>query len=271
MPLYDYRCTNGHRFEVLQKFADDPIEVCEVCGAPAVRVLHPVAIHFKGSGFYNTDYGKGGKKKPSSDGGKGKSSSDSSSKSSESSSSSSSGDSKKSDSGSSSSRARPAPRATPRKKPPTAEISALVNGAAGPVQRVAWRRAAAPACPGTCRSLGVLRARRRSRPGRRSAAACRPGGTAACGPARNLTQPSSRNSLAVRSVVSGSAIALPMRRQVEDVPRARQLVAERGHHPLLALGAGDVGVAAGWSCGGSAHRRARGAPSRWMLPFSKCQ
>ncbi len=41
--------------------ADDPIEVCEVCGAPAVRVLHPVAIHFKGSGFYSTDYGRGKK------------------------------------------------------------------------------------------------------------------------------------------------------------------------------------------------------------------
>jgi putative FmdB family regulatory protein len=64
MPIYEYRCTNDHRFEVLQRFSDDPIEVCEVCGAPAVRVLHPVAIHFKGSGFYNTDYGKG-KKKPS--------------------------------------------------------------------------------------------------------------------------------------------------------------------------------------------------------------
>ena len=82
MPIYEYRCTNDHRFEVLQRFSDDPIEVCEVCGAPAVRVLHPVAIHFKGSGFYNTDYGKG-KKKPSDSksegGGESKSSSDSSS------------------------------------------------------------------------------------------------------------------------------------------------------------------------------------------------
>jgi putative FmdB family regulatory protein len=99
MPIYEYRCTNDHRFEVLQRFSDDPIEVCEVCGAPAVRVLHPVAIHFKGSGFYNTDYGKG-KKKPSDSksegGGESKSSSDSSP-----SSGSSSGDSKKSDSSSS--------------------------------------------------------------------------------------------------------------------------------------------------------------------------
>jgi len=61
MPIYEYRCTNGHRFEVLQKIADDPITECEECGAPATRVLHPVAIHFKGSGFYSTDYGRGKK------------------------------------------------------------------------------------------------------------------------------------------------------------------------------------------------------------------
>jgi putative FmdB family regulatory protein len=61
MPIYEYRCTNGHRFEVLQKIADDPLTECQECGAPAVRVLHPVAIHFKGSGFYSTDYGRGKK------------------------------------------------------------------------------------------------------------------------------------------------------------------------------------------------------------------
>src|SRR5438093_10236750 len=61
MPIYEYRCQNDHRFEVLQKFADEPLTECEVCGAPATRVLHPVAIHFKGSGFYSTDYGRGKK------------------------------------------------------------------------------------------------------------------------------------------------------------------------------------------------------------------
>ena len=66
MPIYEYRCQNDHRFEALQKFADDPITECEVCGAPAQRVLHPVAIHFKGSGFYSTDYGR--RKKTSSEG-----------------------------------------------------------------------------------------------------------------------------------------------------------------------------------------------------------
>ena len=66
MPIYEYRCQNDHRFEVLQKFADEPLTECEVCGAPATRVLHPVAIHFKGSGFYSTDYGR--KSKAASDG-----------------------------------------------------------------------------------------------------------------------------------------------------------------------------------------------------------
>jgi putative FmdB family regulatory protein len=58
MPLYEYRCENGHTFEVMQRMSDDPVQTCEVCGAPVQRVFHPVAVHFKGSGFYNTDYGK---------------------------------------------------------------------------------------------------------------------------------------------------------------------------------------------------------------------
>jgi len=58
MPVYGYRCENGHTFEVIQRMSDDPITACEVCGAPVQRVFHPVAVHFKGSGFYTTDYGK---------------------------------------------------------------------------------------------------------------------------------------------------------------------------------------------------------------------
>ena len=57
MPIYEYRCENGHLFEVMQRITDDPVTHCEVCGAPVQRVFHPVAVHFKGSGFYNTDYG----------------------------------------------------------------------------------------------------------------------------------------------------------------------------------------------------------------------
>ncbi|HEX4010564.1 MAG TPA: zinc ribbon domain-containing protein [Solirubrobacteraceae bacterium] len=57
MPIYEYRCKKGHVFEVMQKISDDPATKCEVCGATVQRVFHPVAVHFKGSGFYNTDYG----------------------------------------------------------------------------------------------------------------------------------------------------------------------------------------------------------------------
>ena len=58
MPIYEYKCENGHVFDVIQRMSDDALTECQECGAPAVRVLHPVAVHFKGSGFYNTDYGK---------------------------------------------------------------------------------------------------------------------------------------------------------------------------------------------------------------------
>ena len=58
MPTYEYRCANGHTFEVIQSMSDDPVTVCEVCGEPVQRVFHPVAVHFKGSGFYSTDYGR---------------------------------------------------------------------------------------------------------------------------------------------------------------------------------------------------------------------
>jgi putative FmdB family regulatory protein len=57
MPIYEYRCENGHTFETIQRMSDDALDSCEVCGAPAQRVLHAPAVHFKGSGFYNTDYG----------------------------------------------------------------------------------------------------------------------------------------------------------------------------------------------------------------------
>jgi putative FmdB family regulatory protein len=58
VPIYEYKCENGHVFDVIQKMSDEPLSACQECGAPAERVLHPVAVHFKGSGFYNTDYGK---------------------------------------------------------------------------------------------------------------------------------------------------------------------------------------------------------------------
>jgi putative FmdB family regulatory protein len=57
MPIYEYRCEKGHQFEVMQKMTDDPVLSCTRCDAPVQRVFHPVAVHFKGKGFYNTDYG----------------------------------------------------------------------------------------------------------------------------------------------------------------------------------------------------------------------
>ncbi len=58
MPIYEYRCAKGHTFEVMQRMADDTLSECTICSAPVQRVFHPVAVHFKGSGFYTTDYGK---------------------------------------------------------------------------------------------------------------------------------------------------------------------------------------------------------------------
>jgi putative FmdB family regulatory protein len=69
VPTYEYKCENGHRFEAVQSMADEPITECEVCGAPVERVFSPIAIHFKGSGFYTTDYGSKKKSASSSDGG----------------------------------------------------------------------------------------------------------------------------------------------------------------------------------------------------------
>ena len=64
MPIYEYRCPNGHVFELFQRIGDAPPPKCEVCGeGPVERVLYPVAIHFKGSGFYSTDYGRGSGKR----------------------------------------------------------------------------------------------------------------------------------------------------------------------------------------------------------------
>jgi putative FmdB family regulatory protein len=64
VPIYEYKCPNGHVFELFQRFSDSAPETCEVCDeGPVVRVLYPVAVHFKGSGFYSTDYGRGSRKK----------------------------------------------------------------------------------------------------------------------------------------------------------------------------------------------------------------
>ena len=58
MPIYEYRCENGHEFDVFQRMSDDALTTCQVCSGSAQRVLSAPAVHFKGSGFYTTDYGK---------------------------------------------------------------------------------------------------------------------------------------------------------------------------------------------------------------------
>jgi putative FmdB family regulatory protein len=60
MPIYEYECPNGHRFEVIQKFDDPPVEVCTVCGQSVQRLISSPAIQFKGSGWYITDYARKG-------------------------------------------------------------------------------------------------------------------------------------------------------------------------------------------------------------------
>lgn len=100
MPIYEYRCDNEHLVEVVQPMSEDALTECPECGAPTRRVLHSPAIHFKGSGFHNTDYGtrSSNKAKQAAAAAKKESSGDSSSGSSDSSSSSTSSDSSSSSS-----------------------------------------------------------------------------------------------------------------------------------------------------------------------------
>jgi putative FmdB family regulatory protein len=70
VPIYEYRCPNGHVFELFQRMDDAPPETCPTCGAgPLEKVLYPVAVHFKGSGFYSTDYGRSRKTAKEGEGG----------------------------------------------------------------------------------------------------------------------------------------------------------------------------------------------------------
>jgi putative FmdB family regulatory protein len=78
VPIYEYRCNEcGHQFEVSQRMSDDPISECEVCGGQVTKVLFAPAIHFKGTGFHNTDYGR--KRRGAGDDGGGSGSGDASS------------------------------------------------------------------------------------------------------------------------------------------------------------------------------------------------
>ncbi len=57
MPIYEYRRPDGTTFDLQQSFSDEPLTVDPDTGVPVERVLHAPAVHFKGKGFYNTDYG----------------------------------------------------------------------------------------------------------------------------------------------------------------------------------------------------------------------
>ena len=71
MPLYEYECDAcGHRFEIIRKFSDPPVEKCPVCGGAVHKLQSAPAFHLKGSGWYITDYSKNGSSPPKSDDGK---------------------------------------------------------------------------------------------------------------------------------------------------------------------------------------------------------
>ena len=59
MPIYEYKCEAGHIFDTMQRMSDDPLSACIECGAPVKKLMQPVGISFKGSGFYSTDYSSG--------------------------------------------------------------------------------------------------------------------------------------------------------------------------------------------------------------------
>lgn len=56
MPIYEYKCENGHVFDVMQRMSDDPLETCTECEAAVRKIMQPIGISFRGSGFYSTDY-----------------------------------------------------------------------------------------------------------------------------------------------------------------------------------------------------------------------
>jgi len=79
MPIYEYRRPDGTTFEIQQSFSDDPLKVDPETGVAVERVLHPPAVHFKGKGFYNTDYGTRKRARETAAAGEGSSKDDSSS------------------------------------------------------------------------------------------------------------------------------------------------------------------------------------------------
>jgi predicted nucleic acid-binding Zn ribbon protein len=116
VPFYEYRRPDGTVLEVMQKMTDPPLAEDPETGVPLERIFHPIAVHFKGKGFYNTDYGtkKRAREKADHEGAKKAEKSDSASGDKSTSESSSSGDAKKSESVS---KSEPAPKASPSGSP----------------------------------------------------------------------------------------------------------------------------------------------------------
>lgn len=102
MPIYEYKCEQGHVFDTMQKMADDPLTSCIECGASVRKLMQPVGISFKGSGFYSTDYSSGKASSPAGSSGSSESSGNGDSSSSSDSSNGSSGGSSEKSSGESS-------------------------------------------------------------------------------------------------------------------------------------------------------------------------
>jgi putative FmdB family regulatory protein len=108
MPIYEYRRPDGTTFEIQQSFAEDALKVDPETGVPVERVLHAPAVHFKGKGFYNTDYGTRNRQRESAANAEGSSAKDSSAGGDSSAGSSSGDSSSKSSSGGDGSKSSPA-------------------------------------------------------------------------------------------------------------------------------------------------------------------
>jgi predicted nucleic acid-binding Zn ribbon protein len=132
MPIYEYRRPDGTTFELQQSFSDDALTVDPDTGVPVERVLHPPAVHFKGKGFYNTDYGTRNRQRETAAAAEGSSSGDSSSKDSSSKDSSSKDASSSSDSSSSSSDSKGSSAGGEGKSPAKSSGDSSSKGKSGP-------------------------------------------------------------------------------------------------------------------------------------------
>ena len=221
VPIYEYRCPNGHTFEVFQRMCDAPAETCVTCGAgPVEKLLFPVAVHFKGSGFYSTDYGRGRKSKAKD------------------------GDSvveraeKSTDKPAEKS---PDDRASRTRSPPPDSEQLAPRTAQSP--RATWRRRACPsaaaAAPSVPRNIEidgdvVLGAEDHRLAADRAGLAAEPAVERRAGSERKRTQPSWTSCQRRESVASGAASPSPMNGRRRNVPKLAILLRRRLRAPAAA-------------------------------------